>query len=70
MAKLSEEMINKVQEAASRVEYGEITIHLSETMNAVDIVVSERIRVPKRELPRAGQVAVVKIRHSREDGGT
>jgi hypothetical protein len=69
MAKLSEEMIQRIQEAAEKILYGEITIHLVESLNAVDIEVNERMRFMKEGPPRLGEVAVKKpFRVMRQDG--
>jgi hypothetical protein len=62
MAKLSAEMIEKIQEAAEKISYGEITIHLVDSLNAVDIEVNERLRFLKDSPPRPGQVVIKRPR--------
>lgn len=60
MAKLGREVLAAIEAAAERVQYGEIIIHLVDTTDFVDIEVSERIRYPKADKPRAGQIVSVK----------
>ena len=54
MAKLDDKVIAAIQEAATKLRYGEIVIHLVDHASTVDIEVNERIRVDKA--PRPGQV--------------
>lgn len=56
MAKLGEEVIAAIKEAADRIPFGTITIHLIDTSDAVDIEVNERVRFKKDDKPRAGRV--------------
>jgi len=41
---LTKEMINRVEELASKIKYGKITIELNETSSNVDIIAVERER--------------------------
>lgn len=58
--KLSKEVLDTIIQAAERIEYGEITLHLVEHSNAVDVEVNERLRFIKDEPPKPGRVAFVR----------
>ena len=60
MARLGEEVLAAIEAAAERIQYGDITIHLVETSNAIDIEVNERVRFPKPDAPRPGRVVTIK----------
>lgn len=69
MAKLSNELIAKIQEAAERISYGEIVIYLADHMNTIDIEVKERVRYEKATPPRPGEIVTRKavVRVTRTD---
>lgn len=60
MAKLGREVLAAIEDAAERIQYGDITIHLVETSNAIDIEINERVRFSKDDVPRPGRVVTIK----------
>jgi hypothetical protein len=60
MAKLSKELLDTIVAEAERIEYGDITLHLVEHTNVVDIEINERLRFLKEEPPKAGRVAYIR----------
>lgn len=70
MARLSEEALEKIKQAAEKISYGTITIYLVESMNSVDIEITERTRFEKATPPRPGEIIGRKplMRTTRNDG--
>jgi hypothetical protein len=61
MARLSQQIIDKIQEAAEKISYGSINIILIDNLNTVDIEVNERIRLEKGKPHRAGEIVNKKV---------
>jgi hypothetical protein len=61
MARLTQQIIDKIQEAAEKISYGSINIILIDNLNTVDIEVNERIRLEKGNVHRPGEIVNKKI---------
>jgi hypothetical protein len=68
--KLSREMLDFISKSADEIDYGSITIHITDTSRVIDIEVDSRIRFEKATIPRPGEIASGRraiVRTSRED---
>jgi len=58
---LSDENLEDIRKAAKKIGgYGSLTIHFSESAGYIDIETTDRVRVPKNVVPKAGEPVRVK----------
>jgi hypothetical protein len=55
--KLSREMLDFITKSAEEIDYGSITIHITDTSRVIDIEIDSRIRFEKASSPRPGEIA-------------
>lgn len=61
MARLPDDVIENIQKRAESIAYGDITIHLVESLAFVDVEYTERVRHGK-DTPKPGQVVSRTVR--------
>jgi hypothetical protein len=58
---LSDENLEDIKQAAKRIGgYGSLTLHFSESAGYIDIEINDRVRLPKKVIPKAGEPVRVK----------
>lgn len=56
MTDIPEDALKVIRSAMKEIDYGKIEVNLSEAGDYIEIVTSEKVRVPKENNPKAGRI--------------